>query len=35
MPPERSVDINEELDLAWAEFLLDRASKVRESSGRT
>ena len=29
MPAERSVDINDELDLAWAEFLLARAAGTK------
>jgi CMP-N-acetylneuraminic acid synthetase len=37
MPPERSVDINTEMDIAFVEFLLERAergaARPAESSG--
>jgi len=33
MPPERSVDIDSPLDLAWAEFLLERSKKVNVAGG--
>jgi CMP-N-acetylneuraminic acid synthetase len=33
MPSERSVDIDSPLDLAWAEFLLERSKKVEVAGG--
>lgn len=33
MPSEHSVDIDSPLDLAWAEFLLQRSKKIEEASG--